>query len=133
MHIEPSFWAYDAVQKALYFDLISCPPEGQPFRPDDTVTRAESISVAVNALTTEQISDFKAKEVLSKKFADVNEVPEWFIIPAGKAAILDMLVTIPSKDKAKIEAERPATRAEVAAILFEMTEQAKLNPNAKLA
>ena len=44
-----------------------------------------------------------------------------------------MLVTIPSKDKAKIEAERPATRAEVAAILFEMTEQAKLNPNAKLA
>ena len=131
--IEPSFWAYDAVQKALYFDLISCPPEGQPFRPDDTVTRAESISVAVNALTTEQISDFKAKEVLSKKFADVNEVPEWFIIPAGKAAILDMLVTIPSKNKAKIEAERPATRAEVAAILFEMTEQAKLNPNAKLA
>ena len=35
--------------------------------------------------------------------------------------------------KAKVEAERPATRAEVAAILFKMMEQAKLNPNAKLA
>lgn len=131
--IDPTFWAYDAIQKSLYFDLISCPTGGQAFRPADTVTRAESISVAVNALTTEQISVAKAKEVLSRKFADVNEVPEWFIIPAGKAQILDMLVTIPSANKAKIEAERPATRAEVAAILFDMMEQAKLNPNAKLA
>ncbi len=131
--IDTSFWAYDAIQKALYFDLISCPPQGEPFRPEDTVTRAESISVAVNALTTEQISDLKAKEVLSKKFADVNEVPQWFLIPAGKAEILNMLVTIPSEDKAKIEADRPATRAEVASILYNMMEQAKLNPNAKLA
>ena len=131
--IEPGFWAYDAIQKALYFDLISCPSEGEPFRPDDTVTRGESISVAVNALTTEQISNIKAKEVLSKKYADANKVPEWFVIPAGKAEILNMLVTIPSQDKAKIEADRPATRAEVTAILFNMMEQAKLNPNAKLA
>lgn len=131
--IDPSFWAYDAIQKALYFDLISCPPSGEPFRPDDSVSRAESISVAVNALTTEQISPLKAKEVLSKKFADVNEVPEWFLIPAGKAEILDMLVTVPSANKARIEAGRPATRAEVSAILFDMMEQAKLNPNAKLA
>ena len=131
--IEPGFWAYDAIQKALYFDLISCPDEGEAFRPDDTVTRAESITVAVNALTTEQISNIKAKEVLSKKYTDINEVPESFLIPAGKAEILNMLVTIPSEDKAKIEADRPATRAEVSAILYEMMEQAKLNPNAKLA
>lgn len=130
--IDPTFWAYDAIQKALYFDLISCPPEGEPFRPEDSVSRAESISVAVNALTTEQISVLKAKEVLSQKFSDLNEVPEWFIIPAGKAEILDMLVTMPSASK-KIDAQRPATRAEVAAILYEMMEQAKLNPNAKLA
>lgn len=131
--IDPSFWAYDAIQKALYFELVSCPPAGAEFRPDDTVTRAESITVAVNALTTEEISTYKAKEVLSAKFADTNSIPEEFVIPAGKAAILDMLVTIPSANKAKIEAERAATRAEVAAILYEMMEQAKLNPNAKLA
>ncbi len=130
--IDPTFWAYDAIQKSLYFDLISCPQEGDIFRPADTVTRAESISVAVNALTTEQISTMKAKEVLSNKFIDVDEVPEWFVIPAGKAEILDMLVTMPSANN-KIDAERPATRAEVASILFDMMEQAKLNPNAKLA
>lgn len=131
--IEPGYWAYDAIQKALYFDLISCPPQGQPFRPDDSVSRGESISVAVNALTTEQISIQKAREVLARKFADTNEVPEWFLIPAGKAEILNMLVTMPTDGKAKIDANRPATRAEVSAILYDMMEQAKLNPNAMLA
>ena len=131
--ITPDFWAYDAIQKALYFDLISCPASGQPFRPEDSVSRAESLSVAVNALTTEQISVEKAREVLARKYADAAIVPEWFIIPAGKAEILEMLVVIPSADKARVEADRPATRAEVTAILFNMMEQAKLNPTAKLA
>lgn len=131
--IYPSYWAYDAIQKALYFDLISCPPKGEPFRPDDNVSRAESITVAVNALTTEQISSLKAMEVLSKKYSDTDVIPESFVIPAGKAEILNMLVTIPSGDVKNIEATRPATRAEVAAILYQMMEQAKLNPNAKLA
>src|SRR5574344_327447 len=131
--INNKYWAYDAIQKALYFDLISCPASGQPFRPEDSVSRSEAISVAVNALTTEQISVQKAKEVLARKYSDVNYVPDWFIIPAGKAEILDMLIVMPTNGKPKIDAERPATRAEVAAILYAMREEAKLNPNAKLA
>ena len=131
--ISEDHWAYDSIEKAVYFDLISNADKNQNFRPDDSVSRAESITVAVNALTTETISPYKAKEVLAKKYSDVDSIPEYFVIPAGKAEILDMLVTIPSSDKAKIEATRPATRAEVAAILYEMVEQAKLNPNAKLA
>lgn len=131
--IYPGYWAYDAIQKALYFDLVSAPKGGELFRPDDSVSRAESLSVAVNALTTEQISVEKAKEVLQRVYEDVQIIPEWFLIPAGKAEILGMVVVMPSAEKAKMEAERPATRAEVAAILFNMMEQAKLNPNAKLA
>lgn len=131
--ITNEYWAYDAIQKALYFDLISCPEEGGAFRPDDTVTREESMTVAVNALTTEQISEVKAKEVL-RKYADVNSVPQEFLIPAGKAEILGMMVVMPvDEGKASLEATRPATRAEVSAILYNMMEQAKLNPNAKLA
>ena len=126
-------WAYQDIQKALYFDLISYEKEGELFRPDDSVSRAESMAVAVNALTTETISLEKAKSVLAKRYIDTHTVPEWFLIPAGKAEILGMIVVIPSAEKASLEAERPATRAEVAAILFKMMEQAKLNPNAKLA
>lgn len=131
--IDENHWAYEDIQKAVYFDLISNSKSGDLFRPDDSVSRAESISVAVNALTTETISDGKALEVLTQKYADVKNIPSWFLIPAGKAEILNMIVVIPTDKKASLEAERPATRAEVAAILSKMIEQAKLNPNAKLA
>ena len=96
--IDSEYWAYDSIQKALYFELISCPQEGDVFRPDDTVTREESMTVAVNALTTEQISEAKAKEVLSK-YADAASIPQSFLIPAGKAEILDMIVVMPADDK----------------------------------
>ena len=131
--ITPDFWAYDAIQKALYFDLISASEAGTPFRPDDSVSRAEATTVAVNALTTQDISEAKAREVLAKKYADINTIPQDFLIPAGKSEILGMIVVAPGNDKPQLEPQRPATRAEVAAILYNMVEQAKLNPNAKLA
>lgn len=131
--IDENHWAYEDIQKAVYFDLISAAKEGELFRPEDSVSRAESMSVAVNALTTETISTEKAKEVLERMYIDANTIPEWFLIPAGKAEILGMIVVAPTAQKAALEANRPATRAEVAAILFKMMEQAKLNPNAKLA
>ena len=131
--IDENYWAYQDIQKAVYFDLISNSKENDLFRPEDSVSRAESLSVAVNALTTETISADKAKEVLERQYIDANSIPEWFLIPAGKAEILGMIVVAPSAKKAALEADRPATRAEVAAILFKMMEQAKLNPNAKLA
>ena len=64
--VNEEYWAYEDIQKALYFDLISSDKEGQLFRPEDSVSRAESTSIAVNALTTETISIGKAKEVLEK-------------------------------------------------------------------
>ena len=131
--VDENYWAYQDIQKAVYFDLISNSKENDLFRPEDSVSRAESLSVAVNALTTETISPDKAKEVIERRYIDANTIPEWFLIPAGKAEILGMIVVAPSAKKAALEADRPATRAEVAAILFKMMEQAKLNPNAKLA
>lgn len=130
--VNKNFWAYNAIQKAIYFDLISDPDKDGKFRPYDSVSRAEALTIAVNALTTEQISEQKAKYVLSKAYKDTNDIPSWFIVPAGKAEILGMVVCPPEKTGV-MDAERPATRAEVTAILYNMMEQAKLNPNAKLA
>lgn len=129
--ITPGFWAYDMIQRALYFELISCPPEGNAFRPYDPVSHAEAVSVTVNALTTEDISAQKAKEVL-RAYTDLANTPEWYLVPAGKAEILNMLVHIPNAPYA-LNADKPATRAEVAAMLKNMMEEAKLNPNRKLA
>lgn len=130
--IDRTYWAYDMIQKALYFELVSCPPAGQAFRPDDSVSIGEALSVAVNALTTETISAEKAKEVLIKAYDDYKDIPQWVLIPAGKAEILSMLVKNP-KSPRKLEATRPATRAEICVLLSNMIAQAKLNPNAKLA
>ena len=130
--IDDTYWAYEAIQKAVYFDLISNDKDSETFRPEDPVSRAEAINIAVNSLTTEQISAQKAHDVLEKKYKDTDEVPQWFMVAAGKAEILDMFASIPER-KNYIDADRPATRAEVTAILNNMMIQAKLNPNAKLA
>ncbi len=129
--IKPDFWAYDIIKKAVYFDLIPDAKDAQ-FRPYDPVTRAEAISIAVNALTTQQISEQKAQEILEKSYEDYTQIPAWFLIAAGKAQLLDMIIVMPGNE-GKLEADRPANRAEVAAILYKMMQEAKLNPNAKLA
>jgi len=130
--IDRDYWAYDAIEKAVYFDLISNDKDSENFRPEDPVSRAEAISIAVNSLTTEQISPKKAHDVLVRKYKDINDIPDWFIVTAGKAEILDMIAITPER-RGYMDTERPATRAEVTAILNNMMIQAKLNPNAKLA
>ena len=128
--VTPDFWAYNQIKKAVYFDLIPN-AKGTDFRPFDSVTRAEAINIAVNALTTNQISQQRANDIVSKSYEDYTQMPAWFLMAAAKAHILDLVVVMPGHE-GQMEAERPANRAEVAMILYKMQE-AKLNPNAKLA
>lgn len=124
-------WAWDSIQRAVRFDLIGETKDNN-FRPNDSVTRAECLEIVINSLTTDELSLERAKELLEAKYIDANAIPEWFVIKAGKAEALGIVVTIPGQE-AKMFAEKPATRAEVAAFLFNMIEQVKLAPNKKLA
>ena len=123
-------WFYGMVQRAVMFDLLKGNPNGT-FDPYGTVSRGHVISTVVNALTTETISNAKAVEILENSYSDYQEIPDWLIIAAGKAEILGMVVKAPGEESV-INANRPATRAELAAFLCKMLEQAKLNTNAKL-
>ena len=129
--VTSDFWAYNIIQKAVYFDLIP-DSKGESYRPFDSVTRAEAINIAVNALTTNQISQEKADDIVAKSYEDYEKLPAWFLMAAAKAHILDLVVVMPGHE-GKMEANRPANRAEVAMILYKMMQEAKLNPNAKLA
>ena len=129
--LTPEFWAYNIIQKAVYFDLIP-DAKGESYRPFDSVTRAEALNIAVNALTTNQISQQKADDIIAKSYEDYEQLPAWFLMAAAKAHILDLVVVMPGHE-GKMEATRPANRAEVAQILYKMMQEAKLNPNAKLA
>lgn len=123
-------WFWGVIQRAVMFDLLKGYPDGH-FDPYGTVSRGHVISTVVNALTTETVSRQKAEEILENSYSDYDQIPEWVLIAAGKAEILDMIVKAPG-DEGKVNAQRPATRAELAAFLVKMLEQAKLNPNAKL-
>ena len=129
--IESDFWGYNIIQKAVYFDLIPN-GRGQNFRPYDPVTRAEAISIAVNALTTSQISEQRAQNIISKSYEDYTQLPAWFMMAAAKSQLLDLDPIIPGHE-GKMEPNRPMNRAEVAVLLYKMMQEAKLNPNAKLA
>ena len=124
------YWAYDQIQRAAYFDLIDS--NNKTFNPDGTVTRAHAISIVVNALTTENLSEEKAREILKNTYLDYYIIDEKFIITAGKATLLGLVVEVPNK-KNVLDADKPATRAELCAFLFKMMEEAKLNPNKKIA
>ncbi len=129
--VHSEFWAYDAIQKALFFDLISS--DETAFRPEDSVSRAEAIMLANNALSDKEISYAKARELLANKYVDFHTLTEEAVIKYGKAEIFELIVVQPTMKEAKIQAEKAATRAECAVILHRMKEQAKENPNAKLA
>lgn len=124
-------WAWENIQRAVRFDLID-ETDDNKFRPNDAVTRAEAIELVINSLTTNDITLEDAKSILEKKYIDANTIPEWFIIKAGKAEKLGVIISIPGKE-ANLYATNPATRAEVAAFLQKMIEQVKLAPNDKLA
>ena len=125
-----TYWAYDQIQRAAYFDLIDS--NKKTFNPDGNVTRAHAMSVVVNALTTEELSEEKAREILKAAYLDYFTIAPEYIVIAGKAHLLDLVVAVPNK-RDVIAAEQPATRAELCAFLFKMMEAAKLNPNKKIA
>ncbi len=123
-------WAYDMIQRAVYFELLDA--NADYFFPEGYVTKAHSVSVAVNALETKDISQAKALVVLSENYKDFKDIPTNLIIPAAKAEILGITAKAPKKEDT-FGAKNYATRAELAVLVYKMREEAKLNPNKKLA
>ena len=129
--VDKENWAWESVQRAVRFDLVK-ETEDNKFRPNDNVTRAECLEIVINALTTNELTLEDAKKILAEKYADADTIPEWFIIKAGKAQVLGIVVHIPGEE-ANLSATKPATRAEISAFLHKMIEEVKLAPNKKLA
>ena len=125
-----SHWAYDMIQRAVYFELID--GKQKNFMPEGYVTKAHSVTVAVNAIATSPISIAKALTLLKDKYDDVREIPEYLLVPAAKAEILGITAKVPGQEK-QFKALENATRAELAVLVYKMREEAKLNPNKRLA
>lgn len=131
-----SDWAWDYVQNAYYFGMLTPPHMDSNglylFRPHDSIIRGHAITIAINALKTQPLTEKKAKAVLEYAYDDFFKIPDWFLIPAAKAQLLDMLVIDPRKHTKTIDYDKPITRAETAVLLYNMLEEAKTNPNDKI-
>jgi len=128
--VPTSHWADGTIQRAVAFGLIKGFPDGT-FKPEDNISKAEAVAIIISALKTGDISLIKAKEAL-RNYVDVDKIPDWVIIPAGKSEILGMTAHVPESYNI-FGADKKATRAEIAVNLLRMREEAKLNPNDLLA
>ena len=125
-----SHWAYSLIQRAVYFDLID--GKEKNFYPEGFVSKAHAISVSINALSPIEISETRAISILSKNYDDFLAIPKNMIMPAAKAEIVGINAKNP-KHPRMLNIQGYATRAELAVLVYKMREEAKLNPNAKLA
>ena len=123
-------WAWESVQRAVRFDLIH-ETEDNLFRPDDKVTKADCLEIVINSLTTEEMTLTAAKENLSEKYLDTENISEDVLIKIAKAEKLNLVTKNPADEKTTLAA-KPATRAEIAVYLYNMMEQVRLTPNKKI-
>lgn len=128
--IDKNYWAWDMIQRAVTFDIIKKSPDNA-FHPQANVTRAQALTFVVNALDTGNITDTQARTALMSSYDDYKTIPEWVVVTAGKAEVLGIVVKVPNKERL-MEAERPATRAELAVFLYNLREQVKIRANEKL-
>jgi len=129
--VQKDHWAYDMISKAAYFDLVKGTSDGK-FLPEETVSRAQVLSIVINSLTTDDMTVEQARQILSKSYSDYKTIPDWIVVQAGKAESLGIVVKSPSNN-ALLDADKPASRAEVAGFLSNMIDQVKIAPNKKLA
>lgn len=124
------YWAYRDIQIASFFGLVVGTPDGY-FYPFNNVSRVEVISVVMNSLNTEEISQAQAMEILAK-YPDASEVPAWGLQKTAKAVTMGLMYNTPGHEHT-LEPNRPATRGEVAMFIYNMMEQVKIQPSEKIS
>lgn len=128
--VSASDWAYNTIQRAYAFNLIKGFQDGS-FRPNDNISKAESVAIIISAVKTGDMTLAQAKEAL-KGYSDLASIPESLLIPMAQAEKLKMTAHAPENSK-MFEPDKKATRAELAVNLFNMRKQALINPNDRLA
>ncbi|MBQ7287600.1 MAG: S-layer homology domain-containing protein, partial [Candidatus Gastranaerophilales bacterium] len=122
-------WAHRNIQVASYFGLMKGYPDGK-FYPNKDVTRAEALTVVLNALSPENINTEQAKHFVSI-YKDYSDIPDWSLIAMGQVQMLGLAYNLPGHETT-LEPMRPAVRGELARFLFNMVEAAQRIPSEKI-
>lgn len=106
-------WGY--IERAVNLDILT-PIDESHFYPKDFVTRTEIITFLVNILKSEDITKQEAIIALQNKYADFDDIPDWFKETAGKAEVLKVIAQEPSRIN-YLDYDKYITRAQMAVFL----------------
>lgn len=59
------YWAFNAIQRAINFDLIKNSNDNS-FRPEDTITKSEAMDIMISALNLDKLGAFRAKKAIGE-------------------------------------------------------------------
>lgn len=108
-------WGFSNVDNQAW---LSAYPSGV-FRPANPVRRVEALSALAGALNKPLVSDAEATQILSK-YSDAGQIPANARLQVATAIKYNLFEIDPKSGSNVIEPLRPATRAEVAAMLNDL-------------
>ena len=105
-------WAYDGVNQAVALGFMEGYP-GSVFQPDQTVPRVQVMAALVAGLNIQPPGDVTT---VLQNHPDQGEIPAW---ARDKTAAAIAAQLIAAENNTPLTPNRPATRAEVAAMLYQ--------------
>lgn len=114
--VPTSYWAYQAIQTVAKGGFIAGYPNGTAaplFKPEQKVQRVQIVVAIANGLQYGEGD----KAAVSRLFTDASTIPSWAMIPVSGALGRKVIVNNPTVSQ--FAPNREATRAEVAAIIYQ--------------
>ena len=111
--VPSTHWASKAIQKATQMGFLQGNPDDL-FEPDQFVTRAQVLSAIASGLN---LPTANIHQSALARFEDAFSIPSWAVASVGAASQKGLVVNYPNPRL--LEPNREATRAEVAAIMYQ--------------
>ena len=109
--ISETYWAASEIKGAVTAGFMRGYPE-EIFKPDQAVSRVQVLVAIVSGL--ELVSNADPISTL-ERYQDRDEIPNWAIAAVATATEMELIVNYPNLER--LQPNKSATRAEVAAIL----------------
>lgn len=111
--VPDTYWAIAAIREAYATGFMSGYPEND-FRPDENIPRVQVLVSLSNGL---QYTPTGSADSTLKIYTDARAIPDWARPSVAAATQKRIVVNYP--DPEFLQPERPATRAEVAAFIYQ--------------
>ncbi len=109
--VASNFWAYGAIQSAYRSEFLAGYPDGR-FQPQQQIPRVQALVSLANGL------GFTANNQNALTFySDAAQIPNYAIGPVAAATTRQLVINYPTARQ--LNPNRPATRAEIAAFVYQ--------------